>query len=125
MPIVADIYAIFLVWVVIASAWQNAQEQRPAWFTVLELGADLILLLLFCAYWIPSLGRVPQPAPLLLFLFSLGWFLGWIPHKLAKFQEEDLPAQLNSRQKRVAYAAIAGLAFPGYWFGGMVALRSL
>jgi hypothetical protein len=125
MPIFADIYAVFLALVAIVSAWQNAQDERPLWFTGLEFGADFILLLLFCAYWIPSLARVAGSAAALLFLFSLGWFLCWLPHKLARFQEEELPAHLNLRQKRAVFAAIAGSAFPAYWFGGIVAFRSI
>ena len=122
MPILASLYAVFLALIALVSAWSNAKEGRPVWFTTLELVSDSALLLLFCAYWTLHL---PAFVALPLYAFSIGWFFSWIPRKLTQFEEEEISASLTPRQRRIAFAAIGSLALPGYVFGGITALRTL
>jgi|SRR6266446_4892924 len=124
MAIAAFIYAIYLAYTVIASAWENAREKRPLWLVLPDLAAQSIILLLFCAYWFAATRRFPQPASALLYASSLFWFLGWIPQDWARFQREDLPADLNPQQRRLAFTGIVASLLPAYWFAGVAALRA-
>src|SRR5262245_59199879 len=125
MPILASIYAVFLVFVAVGSVRGTIRRKAPAWYIALDFVADLIALALFVSYWLPLSSRAPGPVAVVLFLFSLLWFLGWSPHHLAAFEERDFSPEMNRLYKRFVLTLGTVLSFPAYWFGGIAAFRSL
>ena len=125
MPVLASIYALFMAYVTIASVHGNIKRKEPAWYTVLAFAADVIVLGLFVGYWLPLFDRAFGLVAVVLFLFSLLWFLGWIPHHLSEFEERDFSPEVNRLYKRFVLTLCTVLSFPAYWFGGIAAFRSI
>ena len=125
MPVLASIYAVFLAFIAIASIPANIMRKEPVWYTALAFAADIIIFGLFVSYWLPLPGGALGPVAATLFLFSLVWFLAWIPHHLAAFEERDFSPEMNHLYKRFVLTVGTVLSFPAYWFGGIAAFRLL
>ena len=125
IPILASIYAVFWGFIAVASVHTNIKRKEPAWYNALAFAAHIIVLGLFVGYWLPAFGRASGQVAFALFMFSLLWFLGWIPHHLAAFEERDFSPETNRLYKRFVLTLGTVLSFPAYWFGGIAAFRSL
>jgi endonuclease/exonuclease/phosphatase (EEP) superfamily protein YafD len=125
MPLLASIYAIFLGVVAVHSVHLHIVDRERVWFTVLDLIADLSVLAVFVLYWFPQAGRELRVTAAALFLFSVSWFVGWIPHNLGKAALENSPPEENQLFRRFVLMIAIVQVFPGYWFGGIGVLRSL
>ncbi|MEW6307316.1 MAG: hypothetical protein AB1705_28005 [Verrucomicrobiota bacterium] len=114
-----------MAYVAIDSLQGKLERKEPAWYTLLDCIADVIVLGLFVGYWLPPFDGASGLVAVALFVFSLFWFLGCIPYQLRAFEERDFSPEMNRLYKRFVLALGIVLSFPAYWFGGMAAFRSL
>jgi hypothetical protein len=76
MPVLASIYALFLSFVAIGSIYHNIKDKKSLWYTLLDFVAELVVIVLFAAYWVGPFPLAAGPIAIVLYLFSLIWFVG-------------------------------------------------
>ena len=125
MPILASFYAALLVAIVIFSAPYYLKCKDPAWHIALDVLADMSVVVLFVGYWSLDIAQALGRGAVVLFVFSFLWIVASTLHHAAACEQEEFSPALNLHYRRFVLMFEPVLFFPGLWFGGVVAFRSL
>ncbi len=93
--------------------------------TAVGFVAQIALLALFVAYWLPPVGRIGSLIAVVIFLSAVARSMSWIPRYLDEVDCAGATLEQNHRYK--LFVASGSLIFntPSYWFGGIAAFRAL
>jgi hypothetical protein len=125
MPILATLYALLLSWSAIESVREQVKRKEPAWYTALDLTADITRLMLFVSYWVNGLFSLISPAAPYLFLLTWVWSFAWAGYELRQGFQQVQSEEERQLFKRFGFAVGALLVLPAFWFGALVTLRAL
>jgi len=127
MPLWASIYILLTFVTAVDSLYDHIKYRERVYYTLLDLAADLIAIVMFVGYWYRGLIRnIGSFAPYL-FLFSFLWWLCTWRHPERSPKEAFTQAQKHNLN-RFGIPIIAGilhilLVAPCFIFGGIAAFR--
>jgi len=104
--------------------YRDVKDRARIWYAALNFIAIVILIVMFSAYWVPSLVQTIRPLAPVLFLFSLVWEL-CTTRKGIERMVRDISSELRPLVRRWMMGFEITTAFIGYWFGGAAILRAV
>jgi hypothetical protein len=110
------IFAIYVV-VAIGSVRDNIKSLYPAWFTVGDVLADIVLLGLSLSFWFQPIGNSLQPLALTLLAACFAWLPFSIRQDLRELHKDQSPEGRETyAQGGIGIAIALTVAAPLYWW---------
>lgn len=97
----------------IGGLYDNLKSRNPRWFTAGDLAADVVLVVLALACWLPALGDLIRGVAVPLLAGALGWLPVSIRNDLRDVSDDE---SLSSAQRRMGVALALLVAAPLYWW---------
>jgi hypothetical protein len=93
--------------------YDNLKSRNPLWFTAGDIAADVVLVVLALAHWLPELGNPVRGVAVLLLAGVLAWLPLSIRNDLLDVSGDE---SLSNAQRRIGVALALLVAAPLYWW---------
>lgn len=93
--------------------YDNLKSRNPLWFTAGDIVADVVLVVLALAHWLPELGNPVRGVAVLLLAGVLAWLPLSIRNDLLDVSGDE---SLSNAQRRIGVALALLVAAPLYWW---------
>jgi hypothetical protein len=93
--------------------YDNLKSRNPLWFTAGDIVADVALVVLALAHWLPELGNPVRGVAVLLLAGVLAWLPLSIRNDLLDVSGDE---SLSNAQRRIGVALALLVAAPLYWW---------
>jgi hypothetical protein len=93
--------------------YDNLKGRNPLWFTAGDIAADVVLVVLALAHWLPELGNPVRGVAVLLLAGVLAWLPLSIRNDLLDVSGDE---SLSNAQRRIGVALALLVAAPLYWW---------
>jgi hypothetical protein len=124
MPLWASIYILLTFVTSVESLYDHVRNRERAYYTLPDLAADIIAILMFIAYWHRSLIQSIHSIAPFLFLFSIIWWICSWHYDFRRSQRKLTPAQKRIDERFGTYGIFiisALFVAPCFLFGGLAA----